>query len=369
MNTQSGIMMTISIICGFLPTFFLSPFAGVWADRYNRKKLIILSDSLIAASTLLVAILFILGFDAFWMLFVVSAIRALGQGIQTPAVGAILPQLVPEEKLTRIGGINGSIQAIVMLVSPMVSGVLLSAAPLELIFFIDVFTALLAVIILSLLHFKLHAKAQEKQKVTYLNDLKEGIRYISQHSFIKRFFIFCASFFVLAAPVAFLTPLQVTRSYGNDVWRLTAIEITFSIGMMAGGIIIASWTVFRNKVYTMTSATLLMGATTFALGVTHNFIIYLILMVIFGLAMPIFNTPATVLLQEKVEENYLGRIFGVLGMISSSMMPIGMLLFGPLSDKVEIEVILIVTGILIMIQSLFMFGSKTLIEAGKPVEK
>jgi DHA3 family macrolide efflux protein-like MFS transporter len=92
-------------------------------------------------------------------------------------------------------------------------------------------------------------------------------------------------------------------------------------------------------------------------------------MVIFGLAMPIFNTPATVLLQEKVEENYLGRIFGVLGMISSSMMPIGMLLFGPLSDKVEIEVILIVTGILIMVQSFFMFGSKTLIEAGKPVKK
>ena len=52
LNTQSGVMMTIYIICGFLPTFFLSPFAGVWADRYNRKLLIMLSDSMIALSTL-----------------------------------------------------------------------------------------------------------------------------------------------------------------------------------------------------------------------------------------------------------------------------------------------------------------------------
>src|SRR6478735_3946272 len=69
LTTQSGVMMTIAIVCGFLPTFFLSPFAGVWADRYNRKVLIILSDSLIAISTLIMAILFMAGYDALWLLF------------------------------------------------------------------------------------------------------------------------------------------------------------------------------------------------------------------------------------------------------------------------------------------------------------
>ncbi len=69
LTTQSGDMMTISIICGFLPSFFISPFAGVWADRYNRKMLIVISDSLIAISTLILAIIFLLGYDAPWMLF------------------------------------------------------------------------------------------------------------------------------------------------------------------------------------------------------------------------------------------------------------------------------------------------------------
>lgn len=114
LKTQSGVMMTIAIICGFVPTLFLSPFAGVWADRYNRKTLIMLSDSMIALSTLVLAIVFLMGYDSLWMLFVASAIRALGAAVQMPAVGAFLPQLVPEDKLTKVNATNGSIQAMVM---------------------------------------------------------------------------------------------------------------------------------------------------------------------------------------------------------------------------------------------------------------
>ncbi|MFJ5762021.1 MFS transporter [Neobacillus sp. NPDC093182] len=370
LNTQSGVMMTISIICGFVPTFFLSPFAGVWADRYNRKILIILSDSLIAISTLVLAILFLMGYEALWLLFLMSAIRAIGTGIQGPAVGAILPQMVPEDKLTKVNGTNGSIQALIMLVAPMVSAALLTMASMEAIFFIDVITAAIAVfILLTFLHIPIHAKAAEKQTTSYFSDLKQGFIYIQNHAFVKTFFVFFAFFFVLAAPVAFLTPLQVTRSFGDDVWRLTAIEITFSIGMIIGGGFMASWGGFKNKIHTMTLAALVMGACTFALGITPNFWIYLVFMGLVGVAMPIFNTPSTVLLQEKVEGDYLGRVFGVLGMISTSMMPLGMLIFGPIADIIEIEWLLIGTGLLMFIQGFFLIGSKMLLEAGKPVVK
>jgi MFS transporter, DHA3 family, macrolide efflux protein len=370
LNTQSGVMMTISIICGFVPTFFLSPFAGVWADRYNRKILIILSDSLIAISTLVLAILFLMGYEALWLLFLMSAIRAIGTGIQGPAVGAILPQMVPEDKLTKVNGTNGSIQALIMLVAPMVSAALLTMASMEAIFFIDVITAAIAVfILLAFLQIPIHAKAAEKQTTSYFSDLKQGFIYIQNHAFVKTFFVFFAFFFVLAAPVAFLTPLQVTRTFGDDVWRLTAIEITFSIGMMIGGGFMASWGGFKNKIHTMTLAALVMGACTFALGITPTFWIYLVFMGLVGVAMPIFNTPSTVLLQEKVEGDYLGRVFGVLGMISTSMMPLGMLIFGPIADIIEIEWLLIGTGLLMFIQGFFLIGSKVLLEAGKPVVK
>ncbi|WP_186430676.1 MFS transporter [Clostridium sp. BSD9I1] len=370
LQTQSGVMMAISIICGFVPTFFLSPFAGVWADRYNRKVLIMLSDSLIAISTLILAILFLKGYDSLWMLFVASAVRSVGSGVQSPAISAFLPQLVPEDKLTKVNATNSSIQSLVMLVSPMISGALLNMATIESIFFIDVITAAIAVSILLLfLKVPSHAKALEKQKTSYFSDMVEGYNYIKNHGYVKRFFVFCAIFYVLVSPAAFLTPLQVARSFGDDVWRLTAVEITFSIGMMLGGIIIASWGGFKNRTHTMTLSSLIMGICTFALGVVPNFWVYLGFMCLFGAVMPAFNTPATVLLQEKVEENFLGRVFSVLGMISSITMPLAMLVFGPLADAVAIEWMLIGTGVLLVIQGFFLMKNKELIEAGMPMPK
>lgn len=367
LNTKSGLMMTISIVCGFVPTFFLAPFAGVWADRYNRKVLIMLSDSFIAAATLLLAILFLLGYDSIILLFVVSAVRSLGSAIQSPSVNAFVPQLVPEEQLTRVNGINGSIQSMVMLVSPMISGALLTAASIEAIFFIDVVTAVIAVLtLLFFLKVPAHAKAQGPQGEGYFKDMQAGVAYIRNHTYVKKFFIFCAVFFFLVTPAAFLTPLQVTRSFGDDVWRLTAIEIAFSLGMMLGGIVMASWGGFRNKIYTMTLSSFIIGLCTLALGVAPVFWLYLAIMAVTGISLPLFNTPSMVLLQEKVEPDFMGRVFGVMTMISSSMMPLGMLLFGPVSDIIAIEWLLIGTGFLMFIQSFFLIGSKELVEAGKP---
>ena len=368
LTTQSGVMMTIFIICGFLPTFFLSPFAGVWADRYNRKLLIMFSDSMIALSTLFLAIMFLMGYDALWLLFMMAAIRAVGSGIQMPAVGAFLPQIVPQDKLTKVNATNGSIQAMVMLISPMVSGALLTMTTIETIFFIDVVTAAVAVLVLLVfLHVPVHAKAMEKLTISYFSDMREGILYIKNNAYIRQFFLFCAFFFFFVAPAAFLTPLQVARSFGGDVWRLTAIEITFSIGMMVGGMIMAAWGGFKNRVHTMTLSTLITGTCTAALGLVPVFWIYLLFMGLIGIAMPFFNTPSTVLIQEKVDENYLGRVFGVFGMIASAMMPLGMLVFGPVSDVMPIEWLLIGTGLLLFIQGFFLLGSKVLIEAGKPI--
>ena len=366
LRTQSGIMMTIYIICGFVPTFFLAPFAGVWADRYNRKRIIVLSDTVIASVTLALAVVFLSGYKELWLLFAISTVRGMGQAVQMPAVGAFIPQFVPEDKLMRVNGINSSIQSFIMVISPIASGALLSLTSIELIFFIDVATAAVAVLTLFLfLHVPPHAKALEKQKVSYFGDLREGFGYIANHEYVRKFFLFCGIFFILMAPVAFLPPLQVARSFGSDVWRLTVIEIAFSVGMIAGGVIMAAWGGFRNKVYTMMIACVFTGAGTAALGIISDFRLYNVVMALVGLAMMMRSTPSTVLLQQKVEAEYLGRVFGVFSMISSSMMPLGMLVFGPLSDRIRIEWMFIATGFMIMLEAFFLLGSKALIEAGR----
>ncbi len=360
--------MTLAIICGFLPTFIVSPFAGVWADRYSRKTLIILSDSAIAVATLILAILFFLGYNPLWLLFVALSIRSIGAGVHTPAVGAIIPQLVSQEKLTKINATNGSLQSLMMLIAPMISGALLFLATIEVVFFIDVLTAAIAILILLLsVHVPPHEKAAVKQEIGYFQDLKFGINYINSQGYLKALFAFAAVFFFLVAPAAFLSPLQVIRSFGSDIWRLTAVEVAFSVGMISGGILMATWGGFKNKAYSMALSTLLMGIFTFALGLTPFFWLYLFFMFIVGIALPIFNVPTTVFLQERIDPNFMGRVFGVLGMISSFMMPFGMIFFGPVADFVTIELLLVISGLLISVTGVFMFRNKTLIEAGKPI--
>ncbi|MCK9163888.1 MAG: MFS transporter [Bacteroidales bacterium] len=366
LETKSGLMMTISIICGFVPAFFLSPFAGVWADRYNRKLIIILSDSFIAIATLILAILFMFGHNYIWLLFVVMAMRSIGSGIQNPAVGAIIPQFVPQNKLKKVNGINSSINSMVLLLSPMLAAFLLTFASIESIFFIDVFTALFAVLVfLFFIKVPSHAKALDRKAKTYLQDMKEGINYIKTHKYIKNFIIYCIFFYFLIAPVSFLTPLQVVRNYGSEVWRLTFIEIAFSIGMMVGGIIIGYFRGFKNKINMMAFAFSITGLTTFLLGFSILFWFYCAIIVLMGIAVPLFHTTSTVLIQEKVEQEYLGRVFGILAMINTSMVPLGMVVFGPIADIVSIDTILIITGIIIIILSYALSKNKTLLSEGK----
>ncbi|MDR0760453.1 MAG: MFS transporter, partial [Treponema sp.] len=106
LKTGSGMMLTAFVVTGFLPMFFISPFAGVWADRFNRKYLINIADAVIATMTLIVAICFIAGYEKLWLLLICAGVRSLGQGVQMPAVNAFIPMLVPQEHYTRINGIN-----------------------------------------------------------------------------------------------------------------------------------------------------------------------------------------------------------------------------------------------------------------------
>ena len=134
--------------------------------------------------------------------------------------------------------------------------------------------------------------------------------------------------------------------------------------MILGGALAAAWGGFRNRVRTMALATLVFGACTFLLGVVHDFRVYLAIMGLSGVTMPLFHTPATVLLQEKVDENMLGRVFGVMNMLAAAMMPLGMLVFGPLADFIPIESMLVGTGILMAVQGLMLLSNRVLLRAG-----
>lgn len=369
-TTQSGLLVTLSIIIGFLPSLLLSPLSGVLADRMPRKLLMVLADGSIAIATLISALIFMFfSVDALWLLLIVSLVRAIGGAFHGPAVSSAFVEMVPKAKLMRIQGIQSGLQSTLNLLAPILAAFLLSIFPIQNLFFIDVITA--AIAISSLLFFVV-VPHQEKGKVTKENvaqDFKDGIAYVKTHAFLPPFFVLLSLVLIFVSPLAFLTPLQVVRGFpdvADEYLKLSLIEITWSVGMVIGSAIVSTWGGFKNRMVTMGFAVVIMGLGTIVLGFAQNFILYSVLMTLMGISLPFVNVPSNVVLSEQVEPAFMGRVMSVNSMIVSMMFPIGIIVFGPLADIVPIEGILIVTGILQFAIGFVYFFHPELLKAGTP---
>ena len=359
-ETSSGVMMTTAVLCIFLPQIFISPLAGVAADRYNRKKLIIVSDLAIAAVTLVMAILWSKGNDSYAFLFLVMALRSIGQGIQQPAVGALIPQIVPVEHLTRLNAIYTTILNALNLLTPALGGVLLAVGFVKALYF-DVVTAVIGVTILSFLVVGKIEKAPDAATGSVFRELKEGLAFVKHTAWLRFMLIFYAVGFFLITPAAFLTPIFVERIFGPEIWRLTMNEILWAVGAIIGGVVIAAWGGFKNRIFSMGFSFLFFGITFAVMGLANNFWLYLAVLGAAGFFLPMFTTAETTLIQEKTAPQMMGRVFSLISIIISMVMPLGMLLFGPLADIINVRVIMAGSGLLMIIPAAYLLFNKRLL--------
>jgi DHA3 family macrolide efflux protein-like MFS transporter len=336
--------LALAAVFGFLPQAIVSIFAGVWADRVNRRAMIIVSDSVIALATLGLALLMLSGVSDLWLIFLVMTVRSIGAGVQMPAVSALLPQIVPTDKLMSINGINSSIQSALGLLAPVAAAAVYANMSIVPIFFIDVVTAVIGIGMLTLIAVPTLDRATSADKPSYFADLKDGISYIFTHDLVRWVMGIFAIVFLLTVAPSNLSPLMIARNFGTEVWKLTVLEVSFSIGMALGGALIAVFAKKVNRISMIIGTSMFFGVLAVALGFTTNLILYYVLFFIIGVAVPSFYTSAMTLLQETVEPERQGRVFGFVGIVISVAMPLGMAILGPLADVFRVESLLVVTG-------------------------
>ena len=351
LTTQSGVVLTLATAFGFLPQAVTSIFGGVWADRHNRKFLLIGADATIAVTTLVLAVMLWQGTDDLWLVYLTLAIRSAGAGIQTPAVGALLPQIVPAPALMRVNGINMSIQSAMMLLSPAVAAALFAWLGLPAVLLVDVVTAVVGISLVALI--PVTRILRTAAPASYFGDLRSGLAYVRDHRVIRVVLIYFAIVMVLMAPPGYLSPLMVVRTFGEEVWKLTVNELAFGVGMLVGGAVIAAWGGWRDRMRMMRATSLAFGLLSIALGLSGSvlgwsgsFAVYLTVMLVLGGAVSFFSTTAMTLFQEQVDGEMQGRVFGVQGIIVALAMPVGMLIFGPMADVISIEWLTIIAGVL-----------------------
>jgi len=352
LETKSGVVLALAAVFGFLPQAIVSVFAGVWADRVNRKIMIIVSDSAIALATLGLAFLMLSGVDDLWLIFLVMAVRSVGAGVQMPAISALLPQIVPADGLMRVNSINSSIQSSLGLLAPVAAAAVYANMSIVAIFFIDFVTAVIGLSLLALVAVPSLARVTDGDKPSYSADLFDGIRYIFSNELVRWVMAVFGIVFLLIVAPSNLSPLMLVRTFGSDVWMLTILELSFGVGMVAGGALMAIFAAKINRIRTIIGTSILFGLLAVTMGFTTNLILFFSLFFIIGVVVPAFSTSAMTLLQETVEPERQGRVFGFVGIVMSVAMPLGMAVLGPFADIVSVELLLIVTGAITVLTAL-----------------
>ena len=267
---ESAEVLALSGIAALLPQAIIGPFAGVFIDRWDRKRVMIFADAFIALCTLTMT--FILKEDGTNLLFIYGllACRSVGSAFHTPAMQAIAPLIVPEKELLRVSGINQMLQSVSSIAGPALGTLAITYFPISQVLYLDVFGATIAIV--SLLFVTIpHLTTEAKNSIAGVwSDLKAGLRAIHQHKGLRILFIYAMIATFCIMPVAILFPLLTIGHYGGDKWEMSVVEIVWGVGMLVGGSVLGLFKVSMSKVILVNAMHIVLGLTFVLSGWFHH---------------------------------------------------------------------------------------------------
>lgn len=332
-QTGSVTQYSLILMAALVPGILLAPLAGVLVDRWDRRSAMILSDSVAAAVTLIIAGLFYLERLEGWHLYILLAIASLCRAVQTPAYTAATTLLVPKEQFARANGMIQTGQALSLVVGPGIAGVLMATIGVSGVILVDMATFLVALITLLLV--KVPApppSAEQKERQSMLADAAFGWTYIRERpGLIGLLTFFALVNFSLAMIQALITPMIL--SFTTPVALGTILSLG-SLGMLAGGIVMSTWGGPSRKIHGVLGAGLLLGVALIAIGLRPSAWLVTSAFFVCMACAPFINASSQAIWQSKTPPDLQGRVFAIRMMIAWSCMPLGYLISGPLADRV-----------------------------------
>jgi MFS transporter, DHA3 family, macrolide efflux protein len=345
-QTGSATILAIASVAAIVPQIVLTPFAGAYADRWRRRHVMIAADALIAASTFVLILLFLLGYAEIWHIFVVMFARACFSAFHWPASQAATAMIVPEQHLTRVAGMNQSMQGIATVLAPPFAAVLIAFLPIEQVLCFDILTAALAIIPLLIFRFPEPVRRiGPRQRI--LTDMAEALAYFrGWRGALPMMFMFMMVN-MLITPAFNLMPILVVNTFHGGAIDYATLEAIAGVGIISGGIALSIWGGTNRKILTVMACTVLagVGITLMAFVPGDGFLIILGLVLFVGVVMPILNGSLNSLLQTCIPKGMQGRVFALMASMSVGAAPIGMAFAGPMADRIGIQVWFLIAGI------------------------
>jgi len=348
--TGSATVLAAAALTSMLPNVILGPLIGTLVDRWNRRVIMVVCDSMVALATAVLAVLFLLNAIEIWHIYAILFIRAVAGVFHNNAMVASTSLMVPVEFLTRIQGLNQMLTGGINIAAAPLGALLLELLPMQGILAIDVVTALAAVLPLLWI-----AVPQPERKLaagqaqsSVLQDFRAGLRYVASWPGLLMIVVMTIGINFTIIPAFSLLPLLVKGYFGGGAFQLSWMEASMGIGMVAGGALLGVWGGFKRKILT----TLLglsgmgVGALLVAFAPPASFGLALGGVLMVGVMSPIMMGPFQAIIQSRVEPDMQARVLSLLQSVGAGVAPLGLLAAGPISDRFGIQPWFLMAGLL-----------------------
>ncbi|MEM2302734.1 MAG: MFS transporter [Candidatus Bathyarchaeia archaeon] len=338
LETRSTVYLSIASFATFTPFVVLTPFTGVFADRWNRKILIGVTDFLQALIALMIILLFWFNVISVWTLIVLIAVRSVFQAFQAPAISTLIPLMVPSDKLSRINGLNFLLGGAVGFIGPITAAVMLEIWAIHEILWLDVTTFLIAVIPLTMIKIPTRRIKTSEEKTSFARDFIDGLAFIKHTKGFMAVFMMAMMINFLAMPLDVLLPYYIKFTHQGEASELAFIVAASQIGMLLGGVLMSVIKGFRRKMLTAMYFLYVFFAMYALIALSPKGFFWLIASAMFAshFCLPIINVSFITLVQIIVPKHLYGRVSSVMMTLCNLASPVGMIISGPLANYMGI---------------------------------
>ena len=348
-TTGSALALSAMTICAYLPTGLLSPVGGVFADKHNRKAIMIAADLSVGLVSLALGCVILAGYVSLPLLVVLVVARSVGQAFHSPAMMATMPLLVPTKHLMRINTLDQLLMSIAAIGSPAFGIFLYTTVGFHSVMFLDFAGAVVAVAGLALA--KIPTVIDEgavDQRI--LANLRDGWRAMSANRGLVLLVAFVTVGMIIFSPMSAVFPLMTYSHFGGDGYAASLVEAAWGVGMIVGSGIIMVWGGGRRKTLLIAVAMVLCGSVTTACGLLPPtaFWAFAVLCALMAIPCCWFNAPLITIVQTHVPDEKLGRAMGLITAASGLASPIGIAIGGVLAEGIGVAPFFVVDGVLCM---------------------
>ncbi|MFV0581937.1 MAG: MFS transporter [Parabacteroides gordonii] len=356
-ETKSAEVLAFAAIAAMLPQSVLGLFAGIYIDRWKRKRVMIMADSFIAFCTLILAVLFYLDVAKIGHIYILLALRSVGSAFHMPAMQASVPLLAPKSELIRIAGINQIIQSACNIAGPALAALFISFMEMTNILLLDVIGAALACTSLLFVKIPDPDNTERTQKVHLLKEAKEALTEVRAQSGLSWLFVLSiiATFFIM--PVSVLFPLMTLDHYSGNAFQISLVEAAWGIGALLGGAFLGMKKFKLNEISLINWMYILLGLTFGLSGIlpVSGYPLFVGLTAIGGISGSLYMASFTTVVQTRINPVVMGRVFSFYMSVSLLPSMIGLLSTGFLADNIGIGNTFIIGGALVGIIGVISF--------------